>query len=125
VPLPASDFDRRQPECVFVAVVGNSVANDNAGIADCARDSQYFETALRKITKRVEVVHFVADIKKSVFRIVAGRRRADDHSGGVHAVTDNAIGGGCVTAERSEIGNGESRLALSPCKPYEKDANRS
>jgi hypothetical protein len=125
VPLPTGDFDRRQPECVFVAIVGKSVANDDAGIADCARDGQHFETALRKITKRVEVVHFVADIKKRVFRIVAGRRRADDHSGGVRAVTDNAVRSGGVTAERSEIGNGESGLALGPRKPYEKNANRS
>jgi hypothetical protein len=125
VPLTASDFDRSQPERVLVAIAGNSVADYDARIADRSRDGENFETALGKITERVEIVHFIADIKKSMFGIVGGSRRTDDHAGGIHAVTDNAIRGGGVTAQCSEIGNSESGLALSPRKPYEKDANRS
>lgn len=48
-----------------------------------------------------------------MFRIVAGRRRPDDHAGGVLAVAGNVVGGSCVTAERSEVGDSVSKLALS------------
>jgi hypothetical protein len=60
-----------------------------------------------------------------VFGIIGGSGRTDDHAGGVRAVTDNAVRRGGVTAQRSEIGNRESGLALGPRKPYEKNANCS
>jgi len=56
---------------VFVAIGRDSVADDDAGIANRSRDRQNFETALGKIAEHVEVVHFV-DIKKSVFGIIGG-----------------------------------------------------
>ena len=71
VPLPTSDLERRQFESVLIAIGGDSIADDDAGITDCPRDRQNFETALGKIAERVEVVHFV-DIKKSVFGIIGG-----------------------------------------------------
>ena len=71
MPLPTSDPDWRQFESVFVAIGGDAVADDDAGIADRPRDCQNLETALGKIAERVEVVHFV-DIKKSVFGIIGG-----------------------------------------------------
>src|SRR5204863_9669213 len=89
-----------------------------------SRDRQNFELALGKITERVEIVHFVADIEKRVFGIIAGGRRTDDHSGSVLAVAGNVVRGGCVTAQRSEIGNGVSELALSSCKPNQTNADR-
>jgi len=98
---------------VFVAILGESVADDDAWIADGPRDGQDLELALRKIAEHVEVVHFVADIKKSVFGIVAGSRRTDDHAGGVCAVTDNAVCSGGVTAKRSEIGNSKGQLGVN------------
>jgi hypothetical protein len=116
VPLPASDLDRRQPEGMFIAVRGDSVADDDAGIADRPRDSQDFETALGKIAERVEIVHFVADIKKSVFGIVARSGGTDDHAGGVRAVADNAVCGGGVTAKRSEISDSEGQLGVNATK---------
>ena len=70
VPLPASDLDRRQPKGVLVTVSRSSIADDDARIANRSRDGQDFETALPEIAERVEVVHFVADIKKSVLGIV-------------------------------------------------------
>lgn len=70
VPLPAGDSDRRHLKSVFVTVLGNSIADDDARIADRARDGQNFELTLRKIAEHVEIVHFVADIKKRVFGIV-------------------------------------------------------
>jgi len=48
-----------------------------------------------------------------VFRIVGGRRGTDDHSNSVLAVAGDVVGGGGVTAEGSEIGNRERKLALS------------
>ena len=115
-PLSAGDFDRREPESVLVTIARGSVADDNAGIADRPRDGQDLETALGHIAERVEVVHFVADIKKSVFGIVGGHGRTDDHSVGIHAVTDNTVRSGGVTAERSQIGNGKSYFGASRAK---------
>lgn len=37
-------------------------------------------------------------------------------------MADNAVGGGSVTTQRSEIGNGKSGLAPSQWKPYEENA---
>jgi hypothetical protein len=39
-------------------------------------------------------------------------------------MTGNAVRGAGVAAERSEIGNGVSELALSLCKPNKKSAYR-
>jgi hypothetical protein len=72
VPLPASDLDRGKPESVFVAVATDSVADDDAGIANGSRYGQYFEATLAKIAEVVQIVHLVADIKKSVFGIIGG-----------------------------------------------------
>jgi hypothetical protein len=72
--LTAGNLDRRHFEGVFVAVLRDSIADDDARITDRARDSQNFELALGKITERVEIVHFVADIKERVFGIITGRR---------------------------------------------------
>ena len=105
---------------MLIAILGDSVADDDAGIANRSRDREHFEIGLGKIAaERVEIVHFVADIKECVFGIISGHGRPDDHAGGVHAVADNAGGGGGVTAECSEIGNSESELALSLCEPYD------
>jgi hypothetical protein len=79
---------------------------------------------LGKITERVEIVHFIADIKERMFGIVAGGRRADDHSGGILAVAGNVVRSGCVAAEGSEIGDSVSKLALSVCKPNQTNAYR-
>ena len=102
VPLPSGHFERRQLESVLVTVGGNSIADDDAGIADCSCDTQDFEIALGEIAQRVEIVHLVAGIKKGVLGIVGGRRGTDDHAGRVHAGTGDAIRGGGVAAERSQ-----------------------
>jgi hypothetical protein len=107
VPLPTRDFDRRQFESVFVAVLGDSVADDHARITDGPRDSQHFEISLGKIAERVQVKHFVFDKKKSVLRIVGSGGRADDHAGSVRAITGDTVGGAGVSAQCSQIGNGE------------------
>lgn len=120
-PLSAGDTDRRHLERVFVAVLGDSVADNDARITDRSRNRQNFELGLGKITKRVQIVHLVTDIEEGVLGIVAGRGRTDDHSGGVLAVAGDVVRGGCVTAQRSEIGNGVGELALSLCKPNQKN----
>jgi hypothetical protein len=111
--LSAGDFDRRHLECVLVAVLGDAVADDDARVADRSGNSKNFELALRKIAERVQIEHFVADVEKRVFGIVARRGRTDDHSGGILTVPGNVVRGGGVTTERSEIGYGISELALS------------
>jgi hypothetical protein len=113
IPLSARDADRRHLERVLVAVLGDSVTDDDAGITDRSRDSKSFEVGLRKIAERVEIVHLVADIKKRVLGIVSCRGRPDDHSGGVLAVAGNVVRGGCVTTQCSQVGNGVCELALS------------
>ena len=117
LPLSTGDPYWSHLERVFVAVLGDSVANNDAGITDCSRDGQDFEFALGKIAEHVEIVHLVVDIQERVFGIIAGGGRADDHSGSVLAVANNVVRGGGVTAERSEIGDSESKLALSLCEP--------
>jgi hypothetical protein len=57
---------------MFVAIVSDSVADDHAGIADRSCDHEDFEATLGKIAEVVQIVHFVADIKKSVFGIIGG-----------------------------------------------------
>lgn len=112
-PLSAGDLDRRHLERVFIAVLGKSVANDDARIADRSRDREHFELALSKVTEIVQIVHLVFDEEERVLGIIARRRRTDDHPGGILAAAGKAVGGGGVTSERSEIGNGIRKLALS------------
>jgi hypothetical protein len=111
--LSAGDFDRRHLERVFIAVLGKSVANDDARIADRSRDREHFELALSKVTEIVQIVHLVFDEEERVLGIIARRRRTDDHSRGILAAAGKAVGGSGVTTERSEIGNGIRELALS------------
>jgi len=112
-PLSAADLDRRHLERVFIAVLRESVANNDARITDRSRDRENLELALPKVAEIVQVVHLVLDVKERVLGIVARRRRTNDHSGGVLAVAGNVVGGGGITTERSEIGNGICELALS------------
>jgi hypothetical protein len=111
MPLPASDRLRRQFESVFVAVLGDSVADDHARITDGPRDSQNFEITLGKVAERVQVIHFVFDKEESVFGIVGRSGGANDHAGGVRAITGNTVGGAGVTAKCSQISDGECWLA--------------
>jgi hypothetical protein len=111
MPLPASDRLGRQFESVFVAVLGDSVADDHARITDGPRDSKNFEISLGKIAERVQIVHFVFDKEKSVLRVVSRGGGADDHAGGVRAITGHTVGGAGVTAKCSQIGDGECWLA--------------
>lgn len=113
MPLSPSDPNRRHLERVLVTILGESVADNDARIADCSRDGQDFEFTLREIAEHVEIVHFVADIKERMLGVIAGCGRADDHSGGVLAVTGNVVRGGGVTAECSKILDGVSELTLS------------
>lgn len=112
-PLPARDSDRRHLERVLVTVLGQSVADDDARIADRPRDRQHFELALSKITEIVQIVHLIFDEQERVLGIVARCRRANDHAGVVLTMAGDVVRGGGVTTERSEIGNGICELALS------------
>ena len=107
MPLSARDRLGRQFESVFVTVFGDSVADDHARITDGPRDSQNLEITLGKVAQRVQVIHFVFDKKKSVFGVFGRGRGADDHAGGVRAITGNTVGGAGVTAKCSQIGDGE------------------
>lgn len=112
-PLSAGDLDRCHLERVFVAVLGDTIADDDAGIANRSRDRQNLELALTEIAEHVQIVHFVADVEERVLGIVARGRGPNDHSGGVLSVAGNVVRSGSVATERSEIGNGVSELALS------------
>lgn len=95
---------------MFVAILGNPVANDDHRIADRARDGQDFEISLGKIAKVVEVVHLVLNKKEGVFGIVRRRGRANDHAGCIGAVPGHAVGGACVTAQGAQVGDVELRF---------------
>ena len=86
---------------MLVAVLGNSVTDYDARIADRAGDGQHFETTLRKIAEIIEVVHFVLNKKESVLGVVGGRGRTDDHARSVRAVTGNAVCRAGVATKRS------------------------
>jgi hypothetical protein len=98
VPLPARHTLRHEFERVFVAILGDAVADDDHRVADRARDGENFEICLGKIAEIVEIVHFVFDKEKCVLRIVGRGRGADDHASGVGAVTGNAVRGAGVAA---------------------------
>jgi hypothetical protein len=111
VPLSASDCLRRKLESVLVAILGDSIADNHARIADRARDCQHLEISLGEIAERVEIVHFVFHKKKSVLGIIGRGRGADDHAGGVRAITGDAVRGTGVTTECSQISDGKCWLA--------------
>ena len=90
---------------MFVAIVRNPVADDDARIADCSRDAQDFEVALGEVAQGIEIEHLTADIKKGVFGIVARGRGTDDHARSVRSLTGHAIRGAGVAAKCSQIGN--------------------
>ena len=73
IPLTSRYAERRKHKRMLVTVLGDSVANNDTRIADCSRDRQNFEIALREIAQCVEIEHLIAGIKKGVFGIVAGR----------------------------------------------------
>ena len=56
---------------MLIAVVSDSLANDETGITDRRRDRKDAEAARRKITKRVEIKHLAVGVKKRVLGVVA------------------------------------------------------
>jgi hypothetical protein len=101
---------------VLVAVLGNSITDDNARIANGPCNGQDFEVSLGKITEIVEIVHFVFGKKKSVLGIVGRGGGTDDHAGGVRAISSNAVRRAGVATECSEIGDGKCGLAADSNK---------
>ena len=112
MPLPAGHTLRRELKGMLVTVLGDAVADDNQRIADCSRDGEDFKICLRQIAEIVEIVHFVFDKKERVLGIVGRRGGANDHALSIRAITGNAVRGAGITAECSQIGNGESRLSV-------------
>jgi hypothetical protein len=109
---PSSAFhrERRQQKSVFVAVVGDSLANNQAGIADRLRDSQDAEITLRKIAKCVEVKDLAIGVKESVLGVVIRGRGSDDHSGCIGAGAGDPVGCARCSTERSQVGHAEGKI---------------
>lgn len=121
-PLPALDRERREQEGMFVAVIGNSLADDKAGIADRGRRGQNLEIALGKIAQRIEIEHLVFGVEKRVRRVVVRSGRPDNHSERVAAATaGNAIGRAGISTERAQIGHTVTELRVSSAETEEKE----
>jgi hypothetical protein len=90
---------------VLVPVGGNSLADDEAGIADRIRDRKDVEVARRKIAKPVEIKHLAIGVKERALGLVARRRGSDNHSRGVGTTPSDASGGARGSTECSQIGD--------------------
>ena len=122
VPLAAGDMLRRESEGVLVAILGNSIADDDQRITDRSRDSQNLEICLGKVAEVVEIVHLVFDKKEGVFGIVGGGRGTDDHPFSICAVTGNAVRGAAVATESSQIGDGKIGFGANANKTANENA---
>ena len=100
-PLPTLHRQGREHECVLVTVARDSFSNNHARIVDRLSHGKNLEAALRKIAKRIQVKHLAIHEKKCMLRVVAGGRRADDHSGGIWTLPGNAKGSAGRSAERA------------------------
>jgi hypothetical protein len=110
---------------VFVAVLGNAIADNHARIADGSRDGQHLEIALREITQVVQVVHFVVDKKERVLRVVGRGGGTNNHAGGVRAIAGDAVRGAGVATQRSQIRDGEYWLAAGAKKSADQNGDDS
>lgn len=90
---------------MFLAVVRDPLANDEAGIADRSGHRQNFEVALGKIAQRVEIKHLAVRVKERALRVVTRGGGSDDHSGGVVTLPSDAVGRAGRPTERSQIGD--------------------
>ena len=77
---------------MLVSVVGDSIANDDAGIVDRFGDGQDFEVTLRKIAERIEIEHLTVGVKERVLGVVTGERGSNNHPGGVRTLARDAVG---------------------------------
>jgi hypothetical protein len=104
-PCPSVHRRGRKQKGVLVAVVSDSLADDETGITDRRRDRKDAEAARRKIAKRVEIKHLAVGVKERVLGVVARRRGSDNHSGCVSTTTPGyAVGLACRSSECSQIG---------------------
>jgi len=97
---------------MLVTILGDAVADDNQRIADCSRDGEDFKICLRQIAEIVEIVHFVFDKKECVLGIVGRRGGANDHALSIRAITGNAVRGAGITAQCSQVDDGEVWLGV-------------
>jgi hypothetical protein len=86
---------------VLLAIVRDSLSNDEAGIADRPSHRQDVEIARGKIAKGVEIKHLAVRVKKRALGVVARRGGSDDHSGGVVALPGDAVGRARSSTKRS------------------------
>lgn len=86
---------------MLVAIGRNSLANNDAGIADRFRDREHAEIALGKVAEGIEIKYLAARVKESMLGVVAHGRGTDDHAGGVGPAGSDAVGGAGGAAERS------------------------
>lgn len=112
-PISPIHWERREQKSVFVAVVGDSLANNQAGIADRLRDGQDTEIALRKIAKRVEIEDLSVDVKEGVLGVVVRGGGSDDHAGCIGTGAGDSISGARRATKCSQIGEAESKIG--PC----------
>lgn len=108
---------------MLVAVVSDSLANDETGITDRRRDRKHAEVARRKITKCVEIKDLAVGPKKRVLGVVARGRGSDNHSGCVSTTTTpgDAVGLACSSPKCSQIGDGIGYLRISSGKRDESE----
>jgi len=121
--LTSGHGHRREQKGVTVTVGRNSLADDDAGIADRSRDFEDAEVARGKIAKRVQIEHLAIRVKEGVLGVVARGGGTDNHAGGVAALGGEAVGRAHISAKRPQIGDGVAELRLDASKTDEDEEN--
>jgi hypothetical protein len=106
---------------VAVTVGRDSLADNDAGIADRPRDLKDAEVARRKIAKRVEIEHLAFRVQERVLGVVAHGRRSNNHSGGVGTLPGDTVGRAIISTECSQIGDVEAELRLRSVETDEEE----
>lgn len=91
---------------MLLSLVGDSLTNNQARIADRLGTGQDAEAAGREVTKSVEIEHLAVRVKESMLRAVARHRGSDNHSCRVVPLSPrDATGRARCAPECSQIGD--------------------
>ena len=91
-------FSRRKQEGVLIAVGGDSIADDEAGIVDRLRNCEHLKVTGGKITDRVEINHLSIREEEGVHGAIGHGRESDDLAGCVASER-----GALIASQRSEV----------------------
>jgi hypothetical protein len=85
---------------MLLAVESYAFSDNLEAVIDRLGDSEHFEIADGKITKKIEIVHLTVDIQEGMFGFVAESRGSNNHSGLIKSLLSGKWRA-CRSAERS------------------------